>query len=64
MNAKMIDTTPKNFTLVPACEAVADLRSGDQEWTYNVVPAFGFPGFYWIAIFDETGQFVSYWTEE
>lgn len=56
-----LDTTPTLFNL-DKVEAVAEeLRSGDPEWTYEVVNGDGSEGPYAsIRIFDEDGELVGY----
>ncbi len=59
-----INNTPKLFNIDKVEAAVAELQAGDPDWTYVAVNADGSEGpFASIKIYDEDGEFVSFWTE-
>ena len=61
MLGKMLNTRPMTTPNEVATQIAANLQSGDEEWTYIVEPFT--KELSRIAIYDEDGEFVGYWTE-
>lgn len=56
----MINTRPLVTTVENAEKIASELQSGDNLWTYHVEVEF--IDLAQIAIYDEEGEFVGYWT--
>lgn len=58
---KLINITPALFTETKANEYVKGLQDSEyDDWTYKLIPQ---GNYFHIAVHDETGEFVAYWTE-
>lgn len=57
-----IDTTPALLNLERAERVAKDLQQGDTNWTYLLEHDKTFNNLYLVAIYDEVGEFVSYFT--
>ena len=59
---KKIDTTPKLFAPVEAERVAADLAANDEDWSYEADHDPKGTGYSRVAIFDEDGEFVAFFS--